>query len=185
MDACAQYSRTGTPVGPSLESPLIAFGSTSGIVVPDGGVPACATPPGIDACAAVDLTAAYAGQGVAGVTRNITLSGGRTVLAVSDRWTLGGSGAAPQNVTWVAHTRANVTLIPGGAGLILESPGAPLPITVTVEPHSPCAGGSVRYAAVVPSVSPPESPITGVTRMEIWADPRECGGLDVVIAPHY
>ncbi len=138
------------------------------------------------ACAAGNLTGAFASQGLSSVTRAVYLDPTRTQLTVSDSWTLAaaalsGAGTAPTNVTAAFHTfAANVTVAADGGSVVLEQNG--LAVVVAVAPWGACFGRAAITATAV-RLAPPQEPSDGLTRIDITVDPRVCSGLDVVLAP--
>lgn len=161
---------------------LGGFNSTSGEVhpaPPGHALGGCELAPGEGACATMDLTAAFALQGVAAASRRFALSANRTTLTVSDSWALRAGAAHAPNATAALHTLATVTLASERRSAELEQGGARL--RVRVAPTCACAA-SALFSATPVRLAPPQDPSFGLTRVDITVDPA-CGALDVILEP--
>ncbi len=144
---------------------------------------ACALQPGDAVCAVSNMTGAFALQGVASATRTLSLDAAtRSVLTVADRWVLRSGDDAPPSATAAIHSFAgNVSLAADGRSAVLSQGG--FAVSVRLGTGSPCVAGAVTWAVTAVRLAPPQEPTDGLSRIDITVDPRQCGGLDVVIGP--
>ena len=164
---------------------LASFESPSARVWPPAAGAPPATPCGKTAaeanCAAVDMTPAFASQGVASATRRWALDAAtRTRLTVSDRWTLAAGAAPPANASAALHTFAAVAVAPDGASATLTRGAAAVRVSV---PAGGACAGRARFAATPVRLQAPQYATPNLTRVDVFVDPRVCSGLDVLVEP--